>query len=210
MGKKDDDSKDDSKESEKKEASKESSTEPVSTTGSEQPAPPALDGISDIDNNTDADKGKEKKSGKHDDHDHHGHDHHGHEHWHHLDEALEAVYSELVEVRQKTDQLLKDATERKLEKRYESAPVRTSDLMNGFQTAVSRANRSSRSSEYESEDIGRMIIKDLEISVEAPLIESGHAQDPVLMLPNIKSVDNKSSNVSIKFSIQSLPAKKKE
>jgi hypothetical protein len=70
---------------------------------------------------------------------------------------------------------------------------------------VARANRATRAGEEDGEDIERMAIKDLEVSVTAPLLESAHAEDPVLMLPNLKSVDADSPAITLKFNVVSVP-----
>ena len=114
-------------------------------------------------------------------------DYYFHHHHHHIEhEAAEVIYRQLLEVRKTVDNLVQETKEAKVRQRLERVPVRTSDLMRGFQAAVARANRSARSSEEDGEDIERMSVKDLEISLSAPIIEGGHADDPVLMLPNIK------------------------
>lgn len=130
---------------------------------------------------------------------------HPHYH-HHLDKhAAEAIYAQLLALRETTEKLLQEAREAKLRRRLELVPVRTADLMRGFQAAVAKANRSTRAGEQEGEDIERMAIKDLEVSLTAPIIESAHAEDPVVMLPNIKSVDADSPSLSLKFSVVSVP-----
>lgn len=135
--------------------------------------------------------------------------HEGHWHWHHMEEAAEAIYSQLLEVRRIVDRLQQEALDAKTRKKYEMAPVMVSDLMTGFQAAVARANRATSAGEGEGEDIERMSIKDLEVSIDAPVIESGHAGDPVIMLPNINSADNESARVTLKFSVVSVPIKQR-
>lgn len=147
------------------------------------------------------------------------HDHHhgdddddddDHRHHYHLDhKAVEVIYSQLLEVRKTVDDLVEETKASKLRKRLDHVPVRTSDLMRGFQAAVAKANRSVRSGEEEGEDIERMSIKDLQISLSAPIIDGGHAEDPVLMLPNIKSADAESSSISMKFTVVSVPIKQR-
>ncbi len=146
--------------------------------------------------------------GGHDDHDDHDdhHDHHDH-HCEHEHEHYEALYRQLLDVRRLLDQLARTAEAERLQKRHEHVPVRTSDLMRGFQAAVARANRAALSGEFEGEDIGRMAIKDLEVSISAPIIDGGHADDPTLMLPNIKSVDETSARISLKFTVINTPGK---
>lgn len=200
------------KDRDEKKRSRKNDEEAAPISDGEQPPPPSLGDSPDTQEETNS-KG-ENDTHEVSRHSHSGHDDCGHHYKHHrcdsLEEALEAVYGELLGVRKISDQLLKEASERKLEKRYESVPVRISDLMEGFEAALAKANRASQAGDFESEDIANIAVKDLEINLSASLIESGHAQDPVLMLPNIKSVDNRSTNVNIRFSLHSLPLKKKE
>lgn len=127
----------------------------------------------------------------------------------HQEESMGAIYGQLVEVRKGVESMQASAQEANLRRRLELVPVRVGDLMRGFQSAVSRANRSARAGEGDGEDIEQMAIKDLEVSMQAPVIEGGHAEDPTLMLPNIKSVDRDTASVTIKFSVVTLPAKQR-
>ena len=111
-------------------------------------------------------------------------------------------------IKQQVEMLVAAMQAQNLQSAYETLPVKTSDLMMGFQSAVSRANEAARSTDYDTQDIETMKVKDLEISIQAPVIESGHASDPVLMLPNIKSVRSDSVNLTLKFSIVSVPKQK--
>lgn len=124
-------------------------------------------------------------------------------------DALEAIYFHLMELRRVVDKIEEESRQEKIRRRMEVVPVRVSDLMQGFQAAVARANRSTQAGEGDGEDIERMSVKDLEISLSAPIIEGGHAADPVVMLPNIKSVDTESAKISMKFSIVSVPLKQR-
>lgn len=124
--------------------------------------------------------------------------------------VLEAIYFHLLEMRRAVDKMAEEAKEEKIRRKLELVPVRISDLMCGFQAAVARANRSTQAGgEGETEDIERMSVKDLEISLTAPIIEGGHAADPVVMLPNIKSVDAEAAKISLKFNIVSVPLKQR-
>jgi hypothetical protein len=124
-------------------------------------------------------------------------------------EAAAAIYAQLLEVRKVVEQLRQETIDEKLRRRLDLVPVRVGDLMRGFQAAVARANLATRAGgEGEGEDIEQMVIKNLEVSVTAPVIDAGHAEDPVLMLPNIKSPDAATAQVSLKFSVVSVPAKK--
>lgn len=124
-------------------------------------------------------------------------------------EAVAAIYAQLLEVRKVVEQLRQETIDEKLRRRLDLVPVRAGDLMRGFQAAVARANLATRAGgEGEGEDIEQMVIKNLEVSVTAPVIDAGHAEDPVLMLPNIKSPDAATAQVSLKFSVVSVPAKK--
>lgn len=121
------------------------------------------------------------------------------------DEAAEAIWTQLVAIRQTVDRLHEEAKEARLRRRLALVPVRVSDLMRGFQAAVSRANRSTRTGEGEGEDIERMAIKDLKVGLSAPILESAHAEDPVLMLPNLESADADSPAVSLEFRVVAVP-----
>jgi hypothetical protein len=124
-------------------------------------------------------------------------------------EAAAAIYAQLLEVRKVVEQLRQETVDEKLRRRLDLVPVRVGDLMRGFQAAVARANLATRAGgEGEGEDIEQMVIKNLEVSVTAPVIDAGHAEDPVLMLPNIKSPDAATAQVSLKFSVVSVPARK--
>jgi hypothetical protein len=153
----------------------------------EQPSPPDLEHDDDV------------PWGSHDDH---GSPQHREEM-----EAAEAIYHEMVAVRGMVDQLLQEAREAKIRRRLELVPVQVSDLMRGFQAAVVRANSATRAGIEDSENIEQMVIKDLDISLTAPIIESAHAGDPTLMLPNIKSVDADSPIITLKFSVVSVPSR---
>ncbi len=123
--------------------------------------------------------------------------------------AAAAIYAQLLEVRKVVEQLRQETIDEKLRRRLDLVPVRVGDLMRGFQAAVARANLATRAgAEGEGEDIEQMAIKNLEVSVTAPVIDAGHAEDPVLMLPNIKSPDAATAQVSLKFSVVSVPARK--
>jgi hypothetical protein len=123
-------------------------------------------------------------------------------------EAAEAIYYQLLEVRKVVEALRQEAQEARVRKRLELVPVRVGDLMRGFQAAVARANLAARAGGEDGEDIEQMAIKNLEVSINAPVIEAGHAEDPVLMLPNIKNPDAATAQVSLKFSVVSVPTKK--
>jgi hypothetical protein len=149
--------------------------------GGAQPPPPDPDGRDD-----------------HDDGPGHGHDHH-HDH--------EELQAQLTEITRVLAQILEETRTERLRKRLEYVPVRTSDLMRGFQAAVARANRATQAGEGEGEDIERMSIKDLQVTLSAPIIDGGHADDPVVMLPNIKSVDAESAKITLSFQVVSVPLK---
>ncbi|MCP5051996.1 MAG: hypothetical protein GY940_32810 [bacterium] len=171
------------------------------TPSTNQPPPPKYN---------DKDDEKDGKSpwcppGHHGDHKHHEH---SHKHHHEMD-ALEAIYFNLMETRRVVDKLVEESRQEKIRRRMEVVPVRVSDLMQGCQAAVARANRSVRAGEGEEEDIEQMSVKNLEISLSAPIIESAHAEEPTIMLPNIKSVDSESAKITLKFSIVSVPVKKR-
>lgn len=120
-------------------------------------------------------------------------------------ETEETIYNQLLEIRKSVSELLQEAKETKLRKRLELVPVRISDLMQGLQAAMAKANRAVRTSAEEGEDIERMAIKDLQVTLSAPIIEGGHAVDPTVMLPNIKSVTTDTATVTLSFNVVSVP-----
>ena len=181
----------------KKGSSKQTSRDVGGHTSSEssaqesQPPPPTLE----------TESGDSKRESEDD-------DKHQHKHKHHLEEELaQAIFAELRDIGGVVDGLAAEAKEAKMRKRWESVPVRIGDLMRGFQASVARANRSVAAGDQDTEDIERMSIRDMEVSLSAPIIDSGHAEDPVVMLPNIKSADAESAKVSIKFNVVSVPGK---
>jgi chromosome segregation ATPase len=127
----------------------------------------------------------------------------------HQEESMGAIYGQLVEVRKGVESMQAAAQEVNLRRRREVLPVHVGDLMRGFQSAVSRANHSARAGEGDGEDIEHMAIKDLEVSMQAPVIDQAHAEDPILMLPNINSADRDTASVTIKFNVVTLPAKQR-
>lgn len=123
-------------------------------------------------------------------------------------DAAEAIYSQLVMTRKTLDELVDEAKVARVQKQLDQLPVNLSDVMRGFQGAVSRANRAVQSGEDGGEDIERMLIKNLEISLDAPIIHEAHAEDPMIMLPNENS-SNPQAKVTLKFSVSSVPGTKK-
>lgn len=121
--------------------------------------------------------------------------------------AVDLLYTQLLDVQKVLDQLAGQAEVDRLRRRHEHVPVRASDLMRGFQAAVARANRAVIAGDIEGQDIEDMAVRDLRVSISAPVIDSGHAEDPTLMLPNIKSVDEQSARISLEFSVMSMPKK---
>lgn len=85
------------------------------------------------------------------------------------------------------------------------APVHVSNLMRGFQGAVAKANDATRTGRGDGEDIKVMRIKNLEVSIDAPVVSENHAKDPVIMLPNANSVNNETARVSLRFTIVTVP-----
>lgn len=120
----------------------------------------------------------------------------------------EAIYAQLLEIRKVVEALRQEVQEARVRRRLDLVPVRVGDLMRGFQAAVARANLATHAGGEAGEDIEQMVIKNLEVSISAPVIEAGHAEDPVLMLPNIKNPDAAIAQVSLKFSVVSVPARK--
>lgn len=121
--------------------------------------------------------------------------------------AIDLLYTQLLDVRKVLDQLAQQSEADRARRKHEYVPVRASDLMRGFQAAVARANRAVVAGELEGQDIEDMAVRDLRVSISAPVIDSGHAEDPTLMLPNIKSVDEQSARISLEFSVMSVPRK---
>jgi len=118
----------------------------------------------------------------------------------------DAVQRQLREVSDKVERLTQVSMEVKGPSAL--APVKLSDLMRGFQGAVVRANDAIRAGSDDGEDIEAMVIKRLDISLEAPIVETGHADDPVVMLPNLNSVDSDSPTVRLSFEVVSVPVMK--
>lgn len=143
----------------------------------------------------------------HGDHEHSDHEHHRHRFF--AFDAAEAIYNQLVLTRQTLDKLVDETKEMKVRKQLDQLPVSVSDLMRGFQGAVSRANRAVQAGEG-GEDIEQMMIKNLEISIDAPIINEAHAEDPMIMLPNENSGDSTQAKVSLKFSVVSVPKTQKQ
>jgi len=147
-----------------------------------------------------------------DDHDDHDddkkHKHHGDKHLDH--EVTHAIYDQLAMTRKTLDELLDEAKEAKVRKQLDQLPINVSDLMRGFQGAVSRANRAVEAGEDGGEDIERMVIKNLEISLDAPLINEAHAEDPMIMLPNENSSNHDQAKVSLKFSVVNVPKSQRQ
>lgn len=83
--------------------------------------------------------------------------------------------------------------------------VKTSDLMNGFQNSMAKAIKSKTLSGAESETIKDYIIQDLEVDFAVPLIAERGEDEPMLMIPNIKSVTEESPLVRLKFKISNIP-----
>lgn len=120
-------------------------------------------------------------------------------------DAAEAIYNQLVMTRKTLDELVDEAKEAKVRKQLDQLPVNVSDVMRGFQGAVSRANRAVLSGEEDGEDIERMVIRNLEISIDAPIINEAHAEDPMIMLPNEDSGNIDRAKVTLKFNVVSVP-----
>lgn len=120
-------------------------------------------------------------------------------------DAAEAIYSQLVMTKKALEELVGETKEAKVKKQLNLMPVSVSDLMKGFQGAVSKANRAVLSGEEVGEDIERMAIKNLEIAIDAPIIGQSHNEDPKIMLPNENSSDSGQAKVTLKFSVVSVP-----
>ena len=83
--------------------------------------------------------------------------------------------------------------------------VKTSDLMNGFQNSMAKAIKTTSLESADSEVIKDYIIQDLEVEFAVPLIAERGEDEPMLMLPNIKSVTDESPMVRLKFKIANVP-----
>lgn len=83
--------------------------------------------------------------------------------------------------------------------------VKTSDLMNGFQNSMAKAIKATRIENTESEEIKDYIIQDLEVEFAVPLVAERGEDEPMLMLPNIKSVTDESPMVKLKFKVTNVP-----
>ncbi|MBC6399802.1 MAG: hypothetical protein GDA37_02100 [Ekhidna sp.] len=83
--------------------------------------------------------------------------------------------------------------------------VKTSDLMNGFQNSMAKAIKSGSLESGESESIKDYIVQDLEVEFALPLVAERGEDEPLLMLPNIKSVTDESPMVKLKFKVTNIP-----
>ena len=124
-------------------------------------------------------------------------------------DAAEAIYKQLVMTRKVLDELVDEAKEAKIKKQLDQLPVSVSDLMQGFQAAMSKANKAVQAGEEGGEDIEQMSIKNLEVSIDAPIINENPAHDPMIMLPNENSSDSSRAKVTMKFSVVSVPKVKR-
>ena len=93
----------------------------------------------------------------------------------------------------------------KKENQLELSPVRVSDLMAGFQSAVAKANRAVETGDFDQEHIGDMAITNLKVSLAAPYIQAQHEEDPIIMVPNINSVTPDSPKISLSFDVVTVP-----
>ncbi len=83
--------------------------------------------------------------------------------------------------------------------------LKVSDLMNGFQNSMAKAIKAKTLEGAESESIKDYIIQDLEIEFALPLVAERGEDEPILMIPNIKSVTEDSPLVKLKFRITNVP-----
>lgn len=83
--------------------------------------------------------------------------------------------------------------------------LKTSDLMNGFQNSMAKAIKARELEGTDSENIKDYIIQDLEVELAVPLVAERGEEEPILMLPNIKSVTEDSPLVKLKFRITNVP-----
>ncbi|WP_421765357.1 hypothetical protein [Ekhidna sp.] len=120
--------------------------------------------------------------------------------------TIEELENEVVSLRNLVFDLYNELKTSKSEgQKITGIAVKTSDLMNGFQNSMAKAIKSNTLSSAESETIKDYIIQDLEVDFALPLIAERGEDEPMLMLPNIKSVTEESPLVRLKFKISNIP-----
>lgn len=120
--------------------------------------------------------------------------------------TIEELENEVVSLRNLVFDLYNELKNSKSEgQKITGIAVKTSDLMNGFQNSMAKAIKSNTLSSAESETIKDYIIQDLEVDFALPLIAERGEDEPMLMLPNIKSVTEESPLVRLKFKISNIP-----
>ena len=120
--------------------------------------------------------------------------------------TIEELENEVVSLRNLVFDLYNELKTSKTEsQKITGIAVKTSDLMNGFQNSMAKAIKSKTLSGAESEAIKDYIIQDLEVDFAVPLIAERGEDEPMLMIPNIKSVTEESPLVRLKFKISNIP-----
>jgi hypothetical protein len=119
---------------------------------------------------------------------------------------ITALREEIVKIRELVQDLKSKRGEESI--LITGVAVKSSEIMNGFQSAMSKAIKSqSASSEGNGENIKNFIIKDLEVEFAAPIVAERGGEEPILIIPNIKSVSTDSPLVRLKFTITNVPPK---
>ncbi|MEO9484716.1 MAG: hypothetical protein ABJG47_14755 [Ekhidna sp.] len=122
------------------------------------------------------------------------------------EKTLPELENEIVSLRNLVFDLYNELKTSKTEsQKITGIAVKTSDLMNGFQNSMAKAIKSSTLEGAESETIKDYIIQDLEVDFALPLIAERGEDEPMIMLPNIKSVTEDSPLVRLKFKIANIP-----
>ncbi len=120
---------------------------------------------------------------------------------------LEILNREIIELKRMVSLLSRELrTVRDVSKPMNGVMVKASDVMNGFQSALAKSINSTKSAES-GENIQDYIVKDLDVEFTAPLVAENESDEPMLMLPNMKSVSDNSPAVRLKFSVVYVPPK---
>ena len=125
------------------------------------------------------------------------------------DQEVQKLKEEVSNLKELVFSLFSELKESSKEKsQFTGVAVKTSDLMNGFQGAMAKAIRSRKpSSDQVGEDIQNFIIQDMEVEFAVPLVAEREEKEPILMIPNIKSVTDQSPLVKLKFKVANVPEK---
>jgi hypothetical protein len=117
-------------------------------------------------------------------------------------DELTELRAEVAELRRQLDTLRQGGTPLPVN----GIAVKTSDLMNGFQSALAKSMQARQASEGGA-NIRDYVIKNLEIEFAAPLVAEREGDEPILMVPNVKNVTTDSPLVRLKFSVSHVPPK---